>query len=127
MPKVIDKTNPGRVFEVIHGQLGAWQQGSAFTEYEFRRIHPAPKQVHEDEPVDVEAYYTAAFARLLNADGARPPIIREVADRKPDPTPLGPEANPPKVFQNPLVTATVKAVKEQLASESTPAVATPKK
>lgn len=111
---LIDKNHPGRIFEVIHGQLGAWPQGSAFSEYEFRRIHPAPKQQHpDDDLVEPEDYYAKAFERLLRPDGARPAIIREVADRKPDPTPLGPEANPPKAYKDPFVAKMAKELQEQ--------------
>lgn len=109
----IDKKNQGRVFEVIKGQVGAWPEKSAFSEYEFRRIHPAPKPGNpEDAAVSVDDYYESAFRRLLDGEGEfHPPSIRVVADRKPDPTPLGPEANPPKPAPiNPMVVEVARAM-----------------
>lgn len=109
----IDKKNQGRTFEVIKGQVGAWPQGSAFSEYEFRRIHPAPKAAKDDDVVmSAEEYYDSAFKRLLEGEGEfHPPVIRVVADRKPDPTPLGPEANPPKPAPiNPMVVEVARAM-----------------
>jgi hypothetical protein len=109
---VLSRQNHGRIFEVIHGSLGPWNgpagdvRGSAFSEYEFRRIHPAPA-ADADNLVDAETYYATALKRLLGPQGGRPAIIREVADRQPDPTPDGPEANPPQQYRNPMATAAV--------------------
>lgn len=113
----IDKNNPGRTFEVVYGQVGAWPQGHAFSEYEFRRIHPAPpKPANPDEdPVDPEDYYHDVLTRLLTPDGNRPAVIRHVADRKADVTPLGPEANAPKPFVNPIVAEVTRTMQEQQA------------
>lgn len=129
---VIDKKNQGRIFEVItlNGQVGPWlgpiatsdgktTRGVAFTEYEFRRIHPAPKKPQGWEPGDSgwepEAeYYETVLNRLLTAEPHRGPAIKVVTDRTPDVTPLGPESNPPKPYVDPVISQISAGIKEAL-------------
>jgi hypothetical protein len=47
----ISRNNPGRTFQVAKGQFGNWPQGANFTEYEFRRLHPAPAPRPGADPI----------------------------------------------------------------------------
>ena len=97
----LSKDNYGRVFEVIKGSMGPWSQGHKFSEFEFRRIHPAPEHIG-DEKIDPEKYWQSLLNRMIDAPPAGIGCIREVANGKPDPTPDGPEANPPMPYRSPL-------------------------
>lgn len=137
---VIDKKNQGRTFEVIvpNGQVGPWlgpitdatgksTRGMAFTEHEFRRIHPAPRKPKDWDEGDggwepASEYYEGLLNRLLNPEPHRPAAIRVATDRTPDVTPLGPESNPPKPYVDPVISQITAGIKEALApTPATPA------
>lgn len=72
----ISKSSPGRSFEVLHDGVGNWRRGDIFTEYEFRRLHPAPApHPGEDPTAALNDYYAELIDRLLNLPS---PAIRVV-------------------------------------------------
>lgn len=112
--RAITKENQGRSFEVLCPALGPWPKGHVFSEFEFRRIHPAPISA-PGEQVDPEQYWEDAIVRLMTAEGARPKAIAQT-DKKPMATPLGPESDAPRKFVSPLAARIQRDVMEQQAA-----------
>lgn len=128
-PRAITKDNPGRSFEVVCKAVGPWTFGDVFSEYEFRRIHPAPT-LAPGEQGDAEQYWEDLLKRLMTEetlnDGVdlngkkvvtiiRPKAIA-VTDKKPTATRLGPESDPPRKFVSPLAARIQRDVMEGLAA-----------
>lgn len=125
----IDKKNPGRSFQVMVTQVGPWPKGHIFSEFEFRRLHPAPKKPDGwgDDPFQTsEEYWDSLLNRLLAKQGTVDPVIKLV-EEKPQPTPIGPESEPGKPFVDPLAKAIVTAIKEAGAADKAAESVAPKK
>jgi len=111
------KKEQSRIFRVIKGAVGPFPPNHKFSEAEFKRLNPLPKDQSVREQMDVDTYHDDLLERLTTLG-----VISEAPGETPDVTPLGPESgvNVGKPIRNPTIT---NAVKEELERQKAVAAA----
>jgi hypothetical protein len=110
MAKQEQQSPPERVFRVISGNVGPWSEhsGHCFTETEFKRLTPLPKETPDG--IDRDTYHEALINRLVAAKKIRHDPTATATE-----TPLNPDGMPQSAVKNPAIAL---AVKEELESQA---------